>query len=261
MTEVICQEYNLPLPEKIVPIHIQTGDDRYIGVDKGILKMADVLPQGLINNREKIGENGKVLLNYAKWIVERINRFGVEGYKPSIHFDTYGMIGRVFNGDLIKIRNYIIKLEGVVKPYRLQIEMPIDSTSKRKQISEFSYLKSLLEEKASKAILVVDEFANSYEDIIDWADSEAANMINIKPTDVGNIDDVLKSVLYCKEKGVYAYFGGSCNETEKAGKISAQAALATQPYQLSSKPGMDVDNAIMNVKNEMRRVLKIISNR
>jgi len=261
MTEIVCQEYNLPLPTKIVPIHIQTGDDRNKGVDKAIMKRADVLPQGLINTREKIGNKGEVLYNYAKWIVDRIHRFGGTQYRPSIHFDTYGMIGRIFNGDLTKVKDYILKIEEAVKPYNLQIEMPIDSTSKKKQIEEFSILKKILKEQGSRVILVVDEYANNYEDIIEWADSHAADMINIKPTDVGNIDEVIRSVLYCKKKGILTYFGGSCNETDKAGKVSAQIALATQPHQISSKPGMDVDNAIMNVYNEMQRTLKIISNR
>ena len=50
MTQVITEEYNLPLILEAVPIFAQSGDDRYENVDKMILKEADVLPHGLINN-------------------------------------------------------------------------------------------------------------------------------------------------------------------------------------------------------------------
>jgi methylaspartate ammonia-lyase len=261
MTEVICEEYKLSLPITRVPIHVQTGDNRYLGVDKAIIKKADAFPQGLINTIDKIGENGETLVRYAKWIVKRIRDFGEPGFDPYIHFDTYGMIGRIFNQDLLKVTKYILKLEKIIKPYRLQLEMPIDSENKQKQIESFKKLNQLLKDEGSKVILIADEWANKLDDIKDWANSKAADMIHIKPTDVGSLYDIIDSVIYCKEKNVHAYLGGSCNETDRAAQITAQLALALRPFQISAKPGMDIDEGIMTVYNEMERTLKLINYR
>jgi methylaspartate ammonia-lyase len=55
--------------------------------------------------------------------------------------------------------------------------------------------------------------------------------------------------------------GGSCNETDRAAQITAQVALALRPFQISAKPGMDIDEGIMTVYNEMERTLKLINYR
>ena len=44
MTEVILEEYDLPMVLEPVPIFTQTGDDRYDNADKAIIKRAGVLP-------------------------------------------------------------------------------------------------------------------------------------------------------------------------------------------------------------------------
>jgi methylaspartate ammonia-lyase len=74
MAEVIRDEYN-PDHQILtrVPIFAQSGDDRYINVDKMILKEVDSLPHALINNvKEKLGYNGEILLDYITWLKNRI---------------------------------------------------------------------------------------------------------------------------------------------------------------------------------------------
>lgn len=62
-TEVVCAEWQLPCVAESIPLFGQSGDDRYIAVDKMILKGVDVLPHALINNvEEKLGYKGE---NYA----------------------------------------------------------------------------------------------------------------------------------------------------------------------------------------------------
>lgn len=261
MAEVISEEFGAPPSSSMIPIHVQTGDDRYIGADKAILKKADVLPQGLINTRGKIGENGEKLLEYAGWVANRIRTYGEKGYNPSIHFDTYGKIGEIFDNDLNRVLEYLLKLEKTVSPYPLQVEMPVDFGGKMETITAYGALNEMLTENSSNVMLVIDEWANKLEDVMDWADSRAAHIVNIKPTDIGSVNELTEAVLYCKTKGVKAYLGGSCNETDRAARVCAQVAIATSPYQISAKPGMSVDDAIMVVYNEMQRTLAIIAAR
>ena len=64
-------------------------------------------------------------------------------------------------------------------------------------------------------------------------------------------------VLYCKEKGIGAYQGGTCNETDRSAQVCVNIAMAVQPDQILAKPGMGVDEGYMIVYNEMQRILAI----
>jgi methylaspartate ammonia-lyase len=82
-------------------------------------------------------------------------------------------------------------------------------------------------------------------------------MIQIKTPDLGSIHNTAEAVLYCKEKGVSAYQGGTCNETDRSAQVCVHVAMATSPDQILAKPGMGVDEGYMIVYNEMRRILAL----
>ena len=103
--------------------------------------------------------------------------------------------------------------------------------------------------------IVADEWCNTLEDIIYFADNKAGHMIQIKTPDLGGMNDIAEAVLYCKKKGIGAYQGGTCNETDRSAQVCVQVAMATQPDQILAKPGMGVDEGYMIVYNEMQRVL------
>ncbi len=65
--EVVADEYEgCDLKPELVDIFTQSGDDRYDGSDKMIIKGAQVLPHALINNVEdKLGTKGEKLLEYV----------------------------------------------------------------------------------------------------------------------------------------------------------------------------------------------------
>ena len=115
MAEVICREYGIKPSLTMPPIFIQSGDDRYIGTDKGIMKRAEVLPHALIKYVEdEVGSEGEKLLAYAKWIKNRILAIGAKDYKPRIHLDLYGTVGKIFNKDIGKVVDYLEKLENAI---------------------------------------------------------------------------------------------------------------------------------------------------
>ena len=84
-----------------------------------------------------------------------------------------------------------------------------------------------------------------------------ARMKEIKTPDLGGINNTIEAVLYCKEKGIGAYQGGTCNETDRSAQVCTQCAMATQPVQILAKPGMGVDEGYMIVYNEMQRILAV----
>ena len=261
MCEVVADEYGCTVSEKPIPIFTQSGDDRYLNADKMIIKGAPVLPHALINNvRDKLGDHGEKLLEYVKWLRDRIlSKRTDESYNPVFHLDLYGTIGAAFGDfNFSAMADYIAKVEQAAKPFHVRIEGPMDCDSDREtQIKALSGLTAELDRRGIDVELVADEWCNTLEDIKLFADNKAGHMIQIKTPDLGGINNTIEAVLYCKEKGVGAYQGGTCNETDRSAQVCVHCAMATQPVQILAKPGMGVDEGFMIAYNEMRRIIAV----
>ncbi|NDV59663.1 methylaspartate ammonia-lyase [Bacteroides sp. 519] len=262
MAEVIADEYGTTVSETMIPIFTQSGDDRYINADKMIMKGAQVLPHALFNHaEEKTGLRGEKIEAYIEWLRKRIIQFSpYEGYHPVIHIDVYGTLGIVFNNDFETIATYIAGLEKIAAPFRLRVEGPVDMGEKEAQIEALRIIRELLEQKGSQAEIVADEWCNTLEDIQDFTLRRAGHMIQIKTPDLGGINNSIEAVLFCKQHGIEAYLGGTCNETNRSAEVCAHIAMATSPVQYLAKPGMGVDEGYMLVFNEMQRIL-VLKNR
>jgi len=259
MAEVIAEEYHIPLVARPVPIFAQSGDERRGNVDKMILKKVDVLPHGLINNvRTKLGPDGELLLDYLRWIRKRASDLAGDDYTPTLHFDVYGTIGLAFNGDTERMADYIGTLGKAAAPWGLHIECPMIADSKKGQIRAMRALRDALRRKGIGALIVVDEWCNTLDDIADFISNGAVDMVQIKTPGLGGINNSIEAVLYTKSKGVAAYLGGTCNETDRSAQVSVHVAIATQPRQMLAKPGMGVDEGLMVVYNEMQRTLALL---
>lgn len=259
MCEVIADEYNTQVSDKEIPIFAQSGDDRYNNVDKMLIKHVEVLPHGLINNvKEKLGENGELLLEYVGWLRDRVAKLKTTAdYAPVLHIDCYGTIGLAFNNDVPRIVEFFRQLEKAAAPLHLRIEGPADVEDHDKQIAILADITSRLHKENIKVEIVADEWCNTFEDIKEFADKGAGDMLQIKTPDLGGINNIIEAVLYCKKKGVGAYQGGTCNETNRSAEVCVHIAMATQPDQMLAKPGMGVDEGHMIVYNEMQRILAI----
>lgn len=259
MTQVVAQEYGTEVSKNGIPIFTQSGDERYTNVDKMIIKRADVLPHGLINNvKTKLGENGELLFEYVKWLRDRVGALKPDdNYQPVLHIDVYGTIGIAFDNDYNKMIDYFKQLEQAAYPLRLRIEGPIDVEEREGQMLALKELTRLIDENNINIQIVADEWCNTLEDIKYFADNRAGHMIQIKTPDLGGINNTVEAVLYCKKKGVGAYQGGTCNETDRSAQVCVHIAMAAQPDQILAKPGMGVDEGFMIAYNEMQRILTL----
>ena len=261
MCEVVADEYGCTVSEEPIAIFTQSGDDRYNNSDKMIIKGAQVRPHALINNvQEKLGEKGEKLAAYVEWRRNRIlEHRSEESYSPVLHIDCYGTIGAIFgNFNYAAMADYIEELGKIAKPFHLRIEGPMDCDSDREtQIEALAGLTRELDERGCDVELVADEWCNTLEDIKLFADAKAGHMVQIKTPDLGGVNNTIEAVLYCKEKGIGAYQGGTCNETDRSAQVCVQCAMATQPVQILAKPGMGVDEGYMIVYNEMERILAL----
>ncbi|MBN2504499.1 MAG: methylaspartate ammonia-lyase, partial [Bacilli bacterium] len=226
-------------------------------VDKMILKEADVLPHALINNVEtKLGRQGEILVGYVEWLRDRIIKYRLnETYSPVLHIDVYGTIGIAFDNDIDKIVDYLLKLEATAKPFKLRVEGPIDSGDREGTMNYLKILTERIDQIGSTIEIVADEWCNTLEDIIYFADNRAGHMLQIKTPDLGGINNIIEAILYCNKVNIGSYCGGTCNETNVSAEVTTNIAIACEANQCLAKPGMGVDAGFMIVKNEMNRVL------
>jgi len=259
MCEVIAEEYNTTISTEMIPIFTQSGDSRYENPDKMIIKGAEVLPHGLVNHvGTKLGDHGELLEEYIRWLSERIITLRPKpDYSPTLHLDVYGTIAMVFGLDPSDIADYLARLEQAAHPFNLRIEGPMDMEEREKQMLALSELTKLVDERGINVEIVADEWCNTLEDIKYFADNKAGHMVQVKTPDLGGIGNIVEAVLYCKERGIGAYQGGTCNETDRSAQVCVHLAMATKPDQILAKPGMGVDEGYMVVYNEMQRILAL----
>lgn len=263
MSEVVCREYDLPVVLERIPIMAQSGDDRYTAVDKMILKRVDALPHALMNHVEtKVGRQGEKLADYLAWLVDRIEHLRPDpAYKPDLHVDVYGTVGAIFDNDPKRIAEYFERLEAQTAGYTLWVEGPVDMGDKHRQIEVMAAITAELDRRNCAVKLVADEWCNTYEDVRDFAEARCCHMIQIKTPDLGSLHNTVESVLYCKARGVSAYQGGTCNETDLSARACVQVALAARPDRLLAKPGMGFDEGYLIANNEVQRTLAILAAR
>ena len=254
--EVIAAEYQLEIATAPIRINAQSGDDRRANVDKMILKRAGFMPHGLLNNAaQKVGLKGELLMEYAQWVRDRILDIGEPDYQPTLRFDVYGTIGEIFDNDPARIVNYLGELYRVTRPFDLFIEMPVDMGDAAEQMRTMKAIRQGLAAQDTPVKLIIDEYANTLEEIRQWAVSGACDMVQVKTPDLGSLHKTVEAVMFCEQAGVLAYLGGSCTDTDQSARLCAHIALATNPFAVCAKPGMGVDEAMMIVGNEMRRAL------
>jgi methylaspartate ammonia-lyase len=263
MAEVVRDEYATGIPLRPVPMFVQSGDDRRDNVDKMVLKEADVLPHGLINEVEtKLGRDGELLLEYVAWVRDRIIELRTNpGYSPRLYFDVYGTIGVAFGGDVGRVAEYLARLGDVAKPFSVCVEQVIDAGSRSEQIRISAALRTALRGCGSDVQIAVDEWCNTLEDIELFVSARAADVIHVKTPDLGGVNNAIEALLLVARSGLTAYCGGSCNETDRSAQVSAHIAMACGAAQVLAKPGMGVDEGMMIVGNEMARVAALVAGR
>ena len=166
-------------------------------------------------------------------------------------------MGIAFNNDFDKIAEYIKTLAEAAKPFKLAIEGPVDVGNREDQIEALAAISKKCDDLGANVAIVADEWCNTLEDIKLFADKRAGHMVQIKTPDLGGINNVAEAVLYCKEKNILAYQGGTCNETDRSAQVCTNVAMAVGPCQILAKPGMGVDEGYMIVYNEMQRILRL----
>ena len=256
MAEVLVEEWSLPLPAAAVPIHAQSGSERYYNAEKMIARRVSSLPHALVDDIPgQVGKDGAEMTRYLRWLSQRIGSLGGDDYRPVIHLDLHGALGRLYDNQAGRMLGQLLAWELAAQPYHLRIETPVLRDSRQAQIETMRILREMAGFRKMTVELVADEWANNLDDIRAFVDAGAADMIQIKMPDLGSIHNTVQAVLACKAGNVGALLGGSYAETDLSARVSVHVALATQPDLIMAKPGVGVDEAISLVQNETARAL------
>ena len=263
MAEVVRDEYATGVELRPVPLFVQSGDDRYTAVDKMILKGAQSLPHGLINQvAGKLGESGELLADYVAWVRDRVLALRpTPDYNPILHVDAYGTIGIIFGADTERMAGYLAKLGSLAAPFRLRVEHPVDAGSRDGQVAALAALRAELGRLDAGVDIVADEWCNTLQDIEVFVAAQAADVIHVKTPDLGGLHDTAAALLLVRRGGLAAYCGGTCNETDRSAQVSAHVAMACGADLVLAKPGMGVDEGMMIVGNEMERTAALAARR
>ena len=228
IAEVVRDDYSTGIPIEVIPMFVQSGDERYNNVDKMILKQAGAMPHGLVNHvGTKLGAQGEILAEYVEWVRNRVLALRLDDtYNPTLHFDVYGTVGVAFDQDTVRMADYLARLAEIAAPFTLRIEQPMDAGSTPAQIVAMRDLRDALRAKGSRVHLAIDEWCNTLADIHQFVEAEAADVIHVKTPDLGSITDTIEALLHVRRSGLSAYSGGTCNETERSAQICTQVAMA-----------------------------------
>ena len=131
--------------------------------------------------------------------------------------------------------------------------------SRDAQIDNFAAIRSELKRIGSAANIVVDEWANTAEDIAAFIAAEATDMVNVKSPDLGCLTKSVEAIHLCWAGGVRPILGGSCTDTDVSARAVAHVALGARPAWVLARPGMGVDEGFQIVHNEMHRTLALLN--
>lgn len=254
---VLADVYDTVVADQPVPLYAQSGDNHRENADKMIHKSVDVLPHGSFHSLDELGKEGTELLQYTRWLSDRVSCLGHDGYSPRIHLDLYGQLGEVHSPstDMEQLLGYLDRLQAAASPYPLTVEAPIHEENRESQIRSMARLRRRLAERNLPIRIAADEWCNTLADVRAFVDAEAVDLVQVKMPDVGGVHRSMEAVSHCEGTSVSAFLGGSANETDLSARCSAHVALASEPSYVLAKPGVSVDAAVLIVENEMRRVV------
>jgi methylaspartate ammonia-lyase len=250
------------LSRRPVPLHAQCRYERQQDAEKMIVRRIASLPHALVEDlAEQVGLDGGKMTRYIRWLRDRIARLGGEDYRPTVHLDLNGALGRICDHQPGRMLGLIYGWKTAAGLYPLRLESPVFLGSREAQIEAMRTLKDYVRMRGLDVQLVAGEWVNSMEDVQAFLEAGAADAIQVKMPDLGGIQHAVDALLACKAAGVGAFLGGSDAETDLSARVAVHVALAADADLLMARPGMGVDEAISLAENEMARTLATIESR
>jgi methylaspartate ammonia-lyase len=259
MAQVLAGEWDLALPRTPVPLLARSGHERHYHAEKMIIHGLDSLPHAAVDDiSQQMGRSGDEMTRYLRWLAERIRQLGDAEYRPTIHIDLQGALGRILDNQMGQMLGQLRAWELATQPYQLRLEDPVIMDSQAAQLETLQTLRQYIRLRKMNVQIVAGKWANTLADIRAFVDAGAADAIQITMPELGSLHNTVEAVLACRAGDTGAFVGGSQTETHLSAKVSVHVALATSADLLLAKPGVGVDEAISLARNEMARTLAVL---
>src|SRR5262249_50514514 len=204
---VVADEWELPFSPARPRLNGQHGLNWELGADKAIMARLAAYHRAT-HNQAMWTEHPQAL----EWFRQRVERFA-PGYTPLIQFDLNGFPGRMFAHDVGAIVKHLGELEQAAFPLRLLVGSPVEMGTRDEQIAALTALRAEMRARGSTSALIAEFHCASRQDHLAFAAAQAADYQMVHAPTIGDVADVVQTVVDLKKRGIKVYLAGSATGT------------------------------------------------
>lgn len=252
--EVIADEWSLSGAGASVSLQVDCAIEERAQAEAAIALRADSLGQVMLPRTGfELGEDGGAPVRYVRWLRGRLDALQDAAYRPTIHIDLRGALGRLYDNDLGRVLGYLHRLESAAEAYSIRVEDPISMESRTEQIEALRTLREYIDFRGMDVPLTAHQWVETFDDVQAFVDAEAVDAIRIRMAEQGGIASSVEAILAGQAQGVGILLGDSCFGTDLSARMATQVAVAVEPdvYVVGLGPSMPA--SVVVVRNEMAR--------
>ena len=255
--QIICDEYQLPLPEQSAPILGMLKPNQ----SKAAQKMFGYQIAGLgirfsgDDPEQELGKKGEFAQRTIRLLKDAALAAGDHEFEASLFLDAGGGYGSICDGVVGKVLGNLSGLITAGKPFSTWVVDPFTMSSIEPQLEKMSSLVEFVKLRNKMPVkIVARRFVDSLATVNAFLDAKAAHVLMLDPQRLGSLHVLIEAALACKQAGVGVIVGGDSAETPHATSLSTQVALALAPEFVLAKPASQV--GVVTVGNEMARIIE-----
>lgn len=227
VTELIAFEYTLPLQPSLAPIHLDLKGP--VATPDSSILLTPIQSLGYKipgdNPHEQLGPNGAKLQRFIRQMTDLIERETEQNYRPTIHLDVAGGLGRLFEDNAGRILGALYGLEQAAHPYSLRISDPVMADDLDKQIEIMRQLVDYIRLRGMTTRLAVRSPIRSLQDVQKLTELGAAHVLELSLPQLGTVQQGMRAIQTCQRSNVAVLLRDNGTDPRFASHI----ALAAQP--------------------------------
>jgi methylaspartate ammonia-lyase len=235
MAELLIEEYELPVPDSLVPIHAAVLE---VSDVTEVLKAHRIesIEYAFSSERPKsaLGVGGGILHETVREIDRLISVVAEPPDRPSLHINLNGGLGTICDHNVGRMLGVLFGLKDLVDGNLVRIENPVIMDSQKAQIETLHRLRGYLRFRELPVELVANTWIDSLKDVNAFIESGATHMIRLDMSRLGSLHQSIESILACRRHGVGVMLASGPAEAIRSALTACHVALAAKPDLLIS---------------------------
>jgi methylaspartate ammonia-lyase len=248
MAELISKEYGLSMPMAAVPIQAEFASVRRAAVEPIMAYRPASLGYATVGHdpEAELGINAELLQRQVRALKQHIAAASEPTYRPIIHVDVHGGLGRLYDHNPGKILGALVGLEQAAAPFMLRVENSVRESNGRSPVEELRRLQEYVRMRGMTVKLVSGGDFDTLEEAKTLIEADAVHMIRLVMGRLGGLNQTVEAIIAARQHGTGILLEG------RPAEIEAQVALATQPDVVVAQPGQA---GLIALHNEMARAV------